>query len=71
MKPVFLVFFFLIVFSAIVFAGIYVFYQRVVETNPLVFSAGLVTIVVVGMFGMINSIVSDTRTVVERTYGSR
>ena len=46
--------------SAIVFAGIYVFFQPLVETNAFAFSIGMVSIMVIGMFGMVNSIISAT-----------
>lgn len=53
-------FFFLMVFSATVFAGLYVYFQPLVEKNALAFSVGLVVIMVVGMFGMMHSIINGT-----------
>jgi hypothetical protein len=60
MKTTFLVFFFFMVGSATVFAGIYVFFQSLVESNAMAFSLGMVSIMVTGMFGMVNSIISAT-----------
>lgn len=53
-------FFFLMVAAASVFAMLYVYFQPVVETNALAFSIGLVAIMVVGMYGMMHSIISET-----------
>ncbi|HTF20757.1 MAG TPA: hypothetical protein VK658_21940 [Chryseolinea sp.] len=60
MKPTFLMFFFLMVVSATVFAGLYVYFQPLVEKNALAFSVGLVVIMVIGMFGMMHSIINGT-----------
>ncbi|MEJ7645672.1 MAG: hypothetical protein WKF87_13850 [Chryseolinea sp.] len=60
MKPTFLMFFFLMVAAASIFAMLYVYFQPVVETNALAFSVGLVAIMIVGMYGMMHSIISDT-----------
>jgi hypothetical protein len=54
MKTTFLMFFFFVVASAIVFAGIYIFFQSVVETNAMAFSIGMLSIMVIGMLGMMN-----------------
>lgn len=62
MKPISLIFFFIIIAATVVFAGIYVFSPEFVESNPAVFAIGLVSIMVVGMFGMMHFIPS---TVVE------
>ncbi len=61
-------FFFLMVVSASIFAGLYVYFQPVVETNALAFSIGLVAIMVVGMYGMMHSIISDTTTEQKKIY---
>jgi hypothetical protein len=53
-------FFFFMVASSMVFAGIYVFFQSVVETNAMAFSIGMLSIMVTGMLGMMNSIISET-----------
>lgn len=53
-------FFFFMVASSIVFAGIYVFFQSVVETNAMAFSIGMLSIMIIGMLGMMNSIISQT-----------
>ena len=58
-------FFFLMLTSATVFAALYVYFQPLVEKNALAFSIGLVVIMIVGMFGMMNSIINGT-TVEER-----
>ena len=68
MKTTFLLFFFLMVASAIVFAGIYVFFQPLVETNAFAFSIGMVSIMVIGMFGMVNSIISATTVENQKIY---
>jgi hypothetical protein len=47
--------------SALIFAAVYVLNQSFVETNPREFTLALVTILVVGMVGMMNSIISDVR----------
>lgn len=59
MKPLSLAFFFLMLVSAVLFAAVYVFNQSFVETNPREFAIGLITILVVGMVGMMNTIVSN------------
>jgi len=59
MKPLSFAFFFLMLVSAILFAGVYVFNQSLVETNPKEFAIGLMSILVVGMVGMMNGIVSN------------
>jgi hypothetical protein len=61
-------FFFFMVASAIVFAGIYIFFQSVVETNAMAFSIGMVVIMVTGMLGMMNSIISETTVEKQKIY---
>jgi len=68
MKTTFLMFFFFMVASAIVFAGIYMFFQSLVETNAMAFSIGMVTIMVIGMLGMMNSIISETTVEKQKIY---
>ena len=68
MKTTFLVFFFLMVASAVVFATLYVFFQPMVETNAMAFSIGMVSIMVIGMFGMMNSIISSTTVEKQKIY---
>jgi hypothetical protein len=58
MKPISLIFFFIIIVATLVFAGIYIFSPELVESNPAVFAIGLVSIMVVGMFGMMHFIPS-------------
>jgi hypothetical protein len=60
MKPNFLVYFTLIIASALIFAIVYVFFKDVVETNPESFSIGLGTIVLVSAYGMLDNISSNT-----------
>ncbi len=54
--------------SAIVFAGIYVFFQSWVESNAIGFSVGMVSIMVIGMAGMVNSIISATTVQEQKIY---
>lgn len=68
MKPSFLLFFSLMVVSALSFAAVYVYSQTLVESNALAFSTGLVTIMIVGMYGMMNSIISDTTVENQKIY---
>lgn len=68
MKPTFLMFFFLMVTSATVFAGLYVYFQPLVEKNALVFSVAMVVIMVVGMFGMMYSIINNTTIEEKKVY---
>ena len=68
MKPVSLIFFSIMIVSALIFATIYVYFQPLVESNPMAFSGGLVAIMVVGMFGMMNSIISETTIEKQRVY---
>lgn len=60
MKPNFLVYFTIIIASAMIFAFVYVFFKDVVETNPESFSIGLSTILLVGAYGMMDNISSNT-----------
>jgi len=68
MKTTFLMFFFSMVLSSVIFAGIYVYFQTLVESNAMAFSIGLVSIMVVGMFGMMNSIISETTVEKQKVY---
>ena len=68
MKTTFLLFFFMMVATATVFAAIYVFFQPLVETNAMAFSIGMVSIMVIGMLGMMNSIISETTTEKQKIY---
>ena len=61
-------FFFMMVASAVVFAALYVFFQSLVETNAMAFSIGMVSIMVIGMFGMMNSIISATTVEKQKIY---
>jgi len=58
MKPISLIFFFIIIGAALVFGTIYIFSPEFVESNPTIFAVGLVSIMTVGMFGMMHFIPS-------------
>ena len=60
MKPIFLIYFVIILVTTMIFALVYVLFRDVVETNPMVFSIGFGTILLVGMYGMMDNIVSNT-----------
>jgi hypothetical protein len=60
MKPIFLLYFVLIVVTTLIFAVVYALFKDLVETNPATFSIGLVTILLVGMYGMMDNIISHT-----------
>lgn len=60
MKPIFLLYFVLIVVTMMIFAVVYASFKDLVETNPGTFSIGLVTILLVGMYGMMDNIISHT-----------
>ena len=53
-------YFMIILVTAMIFAVVYVLFKDVVEANPGIFSIGLGMIVLVGMYGMMNNIVSNT-----------
>lgn len=60
MKPVFLMYFILIVVTTMIFAVVYISFKDVVEANPEFFSIGLGTVLLIGMYGMMDNIVSNT-----------
>jgi hypothetical protein len=60
MKPVFLMYFILIIVTTMIFAVVYVSFKDVVEANPEFFSIGLGTVLLIGMYGMMDNIVSNT-----------
>ena len=60
MKPIFLMYFFLIVVTTLIFAVVYVSFTDIVESNPESFSIGMVAILLVGMYGMMDNIISNT-----------
>jgi len=60
MKPIFLMYFFLIVVTTLIFAVVYVSFTDIVESNPEPFSIGMVGILLVGMYGMMDNIISNT-----------
>ena len=68
MKTTFLMFFFFVVGSAVVFAGIYAFFQSLVESHAMIFSLGMVSIMVIGMAGMVNAIISATAVKEQKIY---
>ena len=60
MKPIFLLYFVLIIVTTMIFAVTYIAFKDLVETNPETFSIGLVVILLVGMYGMMDNIISHT-----------
>lgn len=60
MKPIFLMYFMLIIVATLIFAIVYVSFKDVVETNPETFSFGFGGVLIVGMYGMMDNIVSNT-----------
>ena len=60
MKPIFLMYFFLIVVTTLIFAVVCVSFTDIVEANPEPFSIGMVGILLVGMYGMMDNIISNT-----------
>jgi hypothetical protein len=60
MKPIFLMYFFLIVVTTLIFAVVYVSFKDIVESNPEPFSIGMVGILLAGMYGMMDNIISNT-----------
>jgi len=60
MKPIFLMYFSLIVVASLIFAGVYVSFTDVVESNPEPFSIGMVVVLLIGMYGMMDNIISNT-----------
>ena len=56
------------VISATVFAGLYVYFKPLVEKNALAFSVGLVVVMIIGMFGMMNSIINGTTVEEKKLY---
>ena len=60
MKPIFLIYFITIVVTTIIFALVYVLFKDVVETNPEMFSIGFGSIILIGMYGMMDNIISNT-----------
>ena len=53
-------YFFLIVVTTLIFAIVYVSFTDMVESNPEPFSIGMVIILLVGMYGMMDNIISNT-----------
>jgi hypothetical protein len=53
-------YFFLIVVTTLIFAVVYVSFTDIVESNPEPFSIGMVAILLVGMYGMMDNIISNT-----------
>ena len=58
MKPIFLVFFFLIIFSFLVFGVVIMYDKALIEENPAPFSLSLLGAMVFGMIGMMRNIIS-------------
>lgn len=53
-------YFFLIVVTTLIFAVVYVSFTDMVESNPEPFSIGMVVILLTGMYGMMDNIISNT-----------
>jgi hypothetical protein len=53
-------YFSLILVTTMIFAVVYVSFKELVETNPETFSIGLVAVLLVGMYGMMDNIISNT-----------
>jgi hypothetical protein len=53
-------YFFLIVITTLIFAVVYVSFTEIVESNPEPFSIGMVVILLIGMYGMMDNIISNT-----------
>ena len=60
MKPVFLLYFIIVIVASLMFAVVYVLFKDVVEANPETFSIGLCVTLLVGMYGMMDNIISNT-----------
>jgi len=60
MKTVSLLYLTLIVVSSLIFAVVYSSFQEVVETYPVTFSLGLGTVLLAGMYGIMEEIVFST-----------
>ena len=58
MKPAFLISFFVIVVSSMLFAFVYTTWTDFVQSNPAFFAIGLVSILTVSMCGMIISMMT-------------
>jgi hypothetical protein len=58
MKPSFLISFFTIVVSSMLFAFVYTTWTDFVQSNPAFFAIGLVAIITMGMCGMIISMMT-------------
>lgn len=58
MKPAFLISFFMIVVSSMIFGFIYTNWTEFVNANPAFFAIGLVAIITTGMCGMIISMMT-------------
>ena len=53
-------YFSLILVTTMMFAVVYVSFKDLVETNPETFSIGLVAVLLVGMYGMMDNIITAT-----------
>ena len=60
MKPVFLLYFMIVIVASLMFAVVYVLFTDVVESHPETFSIGLCVALLVGMYGMMDNIISNT-----------
>jgi hypothetical protein len=60
MKPIILIYFVLIIVTTLSFAITYIAFKDVVEGNPETFSIGLGVVLLIGMYGMMDNIISNT-----------
>ncbi|MFD0997984.1 hypothetical protein ACFQ21_01660 [Ohtaekwangia kribbensis] len=58
MKPIFVILLLVIVLSSSAFVMIYNYWKDIVEANPILFAAGLISIVMSGAIGMLYMIIS-------------
>lgn len=61
-------YFSLIVVTSLIFAVVYVSFTDLVESNPEPFSIGMVVILLVGMYGMMDNIISNTTANSQKLY---
>ncbi|SKC61224.1 hypothetical protein [Ohtaekwangia koreensis] len=68
MKPIFVIFFLLVVLSSSAFVVVYNYWKDIVEANPAIFAVGLMSIVVTGVGGMMYIIISRPEMEASRNY---
>lgn len=60
MKPIFLLYLMLVLVTSLIFAVVYAAFAEIVEGNPETFSIGLGMVLLTGMYGMMDDIISNT-----------